>query len=260
LQTLYIAQQLYGSVHFLSLEIDNNTNKLYKKIDTRKIKSVFVQSPMRFDYLFPDTKLKTFIVQNAPVFAGVPTEQKAREGFIWAGAIDRRLAILDCLQFFDRYPIYKLEMKGGGDQKTKRIIEEKYKHLLENKTVVFNQEYLPDNSFIDFLSKFRIGFCFYSWQLIHSSFNYLTAPSGKLFMYFAAGTPVIACNIPGFSFVKEFGAGILIDDYKPETILNAITTIEENYQQYSDACYEVARHYSFAEHVKPYVDFLIKEG
>ena len=260
LQALFIAQQLYGSVHFLSLEIDNNTNKYYKKINKSKIKSVFVQSQIRYDYLFPETKLKTFIVQNAPVFEGKSVEQKDRKDCIWAGAIDRRLAVLDCLEFFNHYPNYKLEMKGGGDKKTRKIIEERYNHLIKQEVVIFNQEYLPDNSFIDFLSKFEVGFCFYSWELIQSSFNYLTAPSGKLFMYFAAGTPVIACNIPGFFFVKEFGAGVLIDDYKPETIFKALKHIESNYEQYSDACYAIAKQYSFDKHVKPYIDFLIEQG
>jgi glycosyltransferase involved in cell wall biosynthesis len=150
-------------------------------------------------------------------------------------------------------------LKGGGDKKTRRIINERYGELIKNGTVVFNQEYLEADSFLHFLSSFRIGFCFYSWSLIAASFNYQSAPSGKLFMYLAAGTPVIACNIPGFDFVKDFGAGILIDDYEPATIKKAIEQIEENYDAYSSGCYKAAAYYSFDNHVQPYIRFLLDE-
>ncbi len=260
LPALHVAQKLYGSVHFLSLEIDNNTSKHYKAIDNKRIKSVFVQSQMRYDYLFPRDKLRTFIVQNAPVFDEHTIEKNDRKDFIWAGTVHVQFAILDCIEFFNQHQGYKLIIKGGSNKKTKKLIQQQYAHLIKQEAIVFNQEYLYENSFINFISKFKIGFCFYSWELIQSSFNYLTAPSGKLFMYLAAGTPVIACNIPGFSFVKEFGAGVLIDDYRPETILKAIKEIEANYQQHSDACYALAKHYNFADRVKPYVDFLINEG
>ena len=257
LAVLLVAQKHFGAVNFLSLEIDNNTNPNYKKVDTRKIKSVFVQSQMRYDYLFPGVSLKKFIVQNSPVYKPGPTLNTERKDFIWAGAIDRRLAVLECIEFFNQYPNYKLVMKGGGDKKTRRIIEERYGHLLRNDRLIFNQEYLEADSFVDFLASFKIGFCFYSWSLIAASFNYQSAPSGKLFMYLAAGTPVIACNIPGFDFVKEFGAGELIDDYEPATIKRAIEKIETNYESYRQGCYKAASYFSFDNHVQPYINHLL---
>ena len=75
-------------------------------------------------------------------------------------------------------------------------------------------------------------------------------------MYMAAGVPVIACNIPGFAFIEEFNAGILIDNYDPVTILNAAKKIEANYQAYQEACYRVAAHFDFRRNVKPYIEFL----
>lgn len=255
---LLVAQKHFGAVHFLSLEIDNKSNPNYKKIDSAKIKSVFVQSRLRYDYLFPNQDHKKFIVQNSPVYKPLIANEKERKNLIWAGAIDRRLAVLECIEFFNQYKNYKLVMKGGGDAKTRKIIEELYTHLIEEGRIVFNQEYLEAGSFLQFLSSFRIGFCFYSWSLIAASFNYQSAPSGKLFMYLAAGTPVIACNIPGFDFVKDFGAGVLINDYEPATIRKAIEQIEENYEAYSAACYKAAAYYSFDNHVKPYVEYLLK--
>lgn len=257
LQVLYLAQQFFGSAHFLSLEVDNNTNEYYKKIDHSKIKSVFVQSQIRYDYMFPGKDFRKYIVQNAPNYQEINFGSNERKNFIWAGAIDRRLAVLECLEFFNQHREYKLVLKGGGDVKTRRIIESQYGHLLSSKVAVIDQTYLNADEFVKFLSTFRIGFCFYDWDLIKASFNYQTAPSGKMFMYMAAGTPVIACKIPGFDFVEEFGAGVLIENYKPETIAAAVKKIEEDYQKYSYACIEAAKHFSFDKNIKPYIEFLL---
>jgi glycosyltransferase involved in cell wall biosynthesis len=257
LQVLYLAQQFFGSVQFLSLEVDNDTNQYYRKIDTDKIKSVFVQSEMRYAYMFPGKDIRRFIVQNAPVYKELDFTTQERKNFIWAGAIDRRLAVLECLVFFNQYPSYKLVLKGGGDVKTRKIIENRYGELLNSKRAVIDQSYLDADDFVKFLAGFRIGFCFYAWDLIKVSFNYQTAPSGKMFMYMAAGTPVIACKIPGFSFVEEFGAGVLIDDYNPETIEAAVKIIETDYKKYSDGCIEAAKYFSFDKSIIPYLEYLL---
>jgi hypothetical protein len=145
---LYEAQNVFGAVNFLSLEIDNNTNRYYKLIDKKRIKSVIVQSQMRYDYLFGDTELKTFFVHNSPVFTGKPAVQPFRKDFLWAGAIDRRLAVIECLEFFKHYPEYRLTLKGGGDKKTARLIEELYSDLLSSGRIVIDKKYLPEESFI----------------------------------------------------------------------------------------------------------------
>lgn len=258
LPVLLVAQKHFGAAHFLSLEIDNRSNPAYDKIATGKILSVFVQNEMRYKYLFPEANLPKFIVQNSPVYKRREAVKTERRNFIWAGTIDYRFAVLECIEFFDRYPEYKLVLKGGSNQKTRKRIDEQYSHLLTGGRIVINQDYLDADAFVTFLSSFRIGFCFYAWDLIRGSFNYQSAPSGKLFMYLAAGTPVIACNIPGFDFVREFGAGVLIDDYEPSTIKRAVDEIEADYDRYSQACYRAAEHFSFDRHVQPYIDYLLK--
>lgn len=260
LAALHLAQQHFGAVHFLSLEIDNVDTPNYKRIDKNKIKSVFIQSEMRYNYLFPGLGIKKFIVQNSPVYKKKPMANTERKDCIWAGTVSRRFAIMECIEFFNAYPDYRLVMKGGGDEKTKTIIHDRYKYLLQEGRISFDKQYLDADAFIDFLSKFKIGFCFYAWDEIAGSFNYQSAPSGKLFMYLAAGTPVIACSIPGFDFVKEFGAGVLIDDYKPTTIKRAVEEIEANYESYSAACYKAAEYFSFDNHVKPYINYLLTDG
>jgi glycosyltransferase involved in cell wall biosynthesis len=166
---------------------------------------------------------------------------------------------MDCLNFFETFPETRLVIKGGGDKKTMVKVQEQYGHLIAAGRVQIDPQYLPVDKFIEFLSSFKIGFCFYSWDLIKANFNYQTAPSGKLFMYLAAGTPVIACKIPGFSFVEELGLGVLVDNYEPETIQKAAKEIENNFQQYSHNCYEAARQFSFDIAVRPYVDYLLTQ-
>jgi glycosyltransferase involved in cell wall biosynthesis len=258
LPALRVAQEMYGRVHFLSLEIDNNTSPNYKKIDRNKVLSVFIQSRERYDYLFPGMDIPVFFVQNAPVFYESYVSAYDRKGFIWSGSINPVLGIYECIDFFDAYPQYSLVIKGGDYRNTLQKIRKKYAHLIRENRIKLDQAYLPAPSFIDFLSRFRIGFAFYSWKIIHSKFNYATAPSGKLFMNLAAGVPVIACNIPGFKLVQEFEAGVLVDDYRPETILKAAQKIESDYERFRQGCYNAARHFSFDKGVKPYIDFLLK--
>jgi glycosyltransferase involved in cell wall biosynthesis len=253
--SLYASQQVFGKVEFLSLEI--YPKDPYKnKINTNLINSVFIQNKIRFEHLFNGTELRRFYVQNAPVFKETYVTNYERKGLVWAGSILKRFAVLDCIDFIEKHQEYTLVLKGGAEEKTLQHIKENYAHLFTSGNLVLDQVYLEIDAFIDYLAHFRIGFCFYSWELINSSFNYQSAPSGKLFMCLAAGVPVIASDIPGFAFVKEFNAGVLVKDYKAETIQRAIQTIESDYETYRRGCYTAARHFDFKTNVDPYVRYL----
>ena len=252
---LYVTQRVFGKCHFFSLELYPG-GPFREKINVNEILSVIIQNRERYDWLFPGIRLPVFYIQNAPVFREEMIRSYPRKGFIWAGTIVRQFAVFDCIEFIRNYPSYQLVLKGGAERKTLQHINDHYRDLLQAGRIVVDRSYLAPGDFIDFLAHFKIGFCFYSWDTIRKSINYQTAPSGKLFMYMAAGVPVIACNIPGFRFIREFRAGVLIDDYRPETILKAAQQIEGDYDNFSRACYEVARHFSFEKNVKPFLDFL----
>jgi glycosyltransferase involved in cell wall biosynthesis len=254
---LSVTQRILGKCHFFSLEIYPG-DPFRKKIKVEDILSVVIQNKERYDYLFPGIKLPVFYIQNAPVFSDDMIRSYDRKNLVWAGSIVRQFAVLDCIGFVKQYPSYHLLLKGGGDRKTLKYIQINYQDLLNSGNLTIDQTYLGSGEFIDLLAHFRIGICFYSWELIDKSVNYQTAPSGKLFMYLAAGLPVVACNIPGFQFIREFGAGVLIDDYHPETILAAIRLIEMDYEKYSRACYFASEKYSFDKTSRPFIDFLIK--
>lgn len=255
---LYACQLTYGKCEFLSLEI-YDFDPYMEKMKIELINSVAIQNKMRYQFLFNGANLNTFYIPNAPVFEG-EIQVAERKNLVWAGSILKRFAVFDCVDFIKKYPEYRLVLKGGAERKTLKELQNKYQDLILLGRIQIDHDYLTIQEFIKYLSEFRIGFCFYSWELIKSSINYQTAPSGKLFMYLAAGVPVIACNIPGFKFVEEFNAGILIDDYSPETILKAINKIEENYLKYQSGCFQAAKEFSFDKTVSPFINYLLQKA
>jgi glycosyltransferase involved in cell wall biosynthesis len=186
--------------------------------------------------------------------------QSKREGLIWAGTIVKDFAILDCLNFIEKFKQYKLTLKGAFEKNTKLIIEHQYKQLLDSNLVQINNEYLESRDFIKFISNFRIGFCFYNWDIIKSNYNYETAPSGKLFVYLAAGVPVIASNVKAFKFIETAGAGVLIDDYHPDTIFKAIQKIESDFESFSLNAYKTFKENCFDIHAIPFKKYLMENS
>jgi glycosyltransferase involved in cell wall biosynthesis len=252
---LSVTQRVFGKCHFFSLELYPG-DPFREKVNVSNILSVIIQNRERYDYLFPGVQLPVFYIQNAPVFKEEMIRSYPRKDLIWAGTIVRQFAVIDCIEFIRNYPSYHLVLKGGAERKTLRHINEHYRELIQTERIIVDRGYLASGDFIDYLAHFKIGICFYGWETIRKSINYQTAPSGKLFMYMAAGVPVVACNIPGFRFIAEFRAGVLIDDYRPETILTAVQQIEQDYDNFSQACYAVARHFSFDKDVRPFIDFI----
>ena len=84
----------------------------------------------------------------------------------------------------------------------------------------------------------------------------MSAPSGKMFKYMAAGVPVVCSNISGFQFVKEFNCGILIDSLDEDTIENAVLTIRENYDLYVENTIKAAKFFDFKKSIDPYLAFI----
>lgn len=255
---LYAAQSFFTQVNFLSLEIKDVELPLLQSIKNGFIKSVIIQTTDRYNYLFPDKKYKTFLIQNAPVFTepSLPIN-KTTNALLFNGTGAPWFGIYTCLKFIKLNPTFSLTFKGEIFKPELDFIKKNYANLVESKHINIFSEYIDSNKMIEFMSSFEIGFCFYDLSFpSFNTFNYQTAPSGKMFAYFAAGVPVIGNNIPGLKAISEFGAGILIDDFNNETILKAIEKIQSNYQFYQENCYKAARHYSFNKSVLPFVTFI----
>ena len=133
-----------------------------------------------------------------------------------------------------------------------------FPELLGEERLKIDTNYLEMDALVEFLKAFRIGFCFYDTRFdFYDRFNYHTAPSGKMFTYFASGVPVICNNLPGLRVVEEFGAGVLIEDLDAGSILSAIQKIEANYDYYAQNCLKAAAHFSFEESLQPFIDELL---
>ncbi len=258
---LFAAQAYWKSVSFISLELNDGELRLLNSIKKDFINSVVVQSIERYNYLFPGKAHRTFLIQNAPVFTQLQAADKRNNALLYNGTATPWFGMYHCMNFIKAYPHFTLTFKGVVLGSENEKLEKDYNHLIRSGSIIFNREYTDSASMLEFMSEFEIGFCFYDLSFPKmNTFNYQTAPSGKMFAYFAAGVPVIGNNLPGLKVIEDFGAGILIDDFGPETIHKAITTIKSNYDFYRDNCLKAAEHYSFDRHVAPYAEFIINKN
>lgn len=255
---LAMAQHFCKQVSFLSLELNEEERKMLQTIPAAFIKNVIIQDSQRYKYLFGNTKHNTFFVQNAPVFKVPFTVQKKQGAFIFNGTATPWFGLYHCLDFIKYNPGFSLTFKGVIMPSDKPVINSKYKNLISEGKITFNNDYMSNPEMLEFISQFEIGFCFYDLGYPKmNTFNYRTAPSGKMFAYFAAGVPVIGNNIDGLKPVEDFEAGVLINDFKQATILAAVNKIRANYDFYQSNCYKAAAHFSFDKAIEPFVMELV---
>lgn len=241
---------------FLSLELCADEQHLHL-VNSQYINCVLIQSKERYEYLFKDAIIKTFFVQNAPIYRDVLKAQ--RNGLVYGGSAYDELGFYHCLEYIDKYQGEKLTVQGAIMPKDIERVEKEYKHLLDEKRLILNSTYLENDAVVESLSNYEIGFCFYNFNapvIRDNYFNYVSAPSGKMFKYIAAGVPVVASNIMGFKFVPEFQCGVLIDDLSPKEINNAISKIRQDYDFYVANAIRAAKHFSFEKAIEPYLKFL----
>ena len=254
-KNLLFTQLLEKRVEFLSLEIKEN-DKFYDNCDLQNINSVIIQSRERYDHLFKGEQFTTFIIQNAPIYSASQVNSR-RTGLVYSGTAWNAFGFYHILEFLEDSPVDTLTVKGAVFKQDRVLIESKYGDLLTTGRLVIDDEYVDNRQIVDYLREFRIGFCFYNFEIDSvNTFNYTSAPSGKMFNYFAAGVPVIGIDIPGLQPVREFDCGILIKDMQPESIKNAIVEIESRFDYYSENCLRAAAHFSFDKMAEPFLDYL----
>lgn len=256
---LKLASKYFSKINFVSLELTDNLIPLVNTIDEKRINAVVIQSKERYDYVFGDKKLNTFFVQNSVVYdPSQLSNSKVQNTIIFNGTASATFGFFYFLDFLLEYGNqFQGIVKGAILPNIKSEIQSKYSSLLHEQKLVLDDGYIDNDDLVNYVSKYEVGVCFYDMdQINHNRFNYLSAPSGKMFTYFASGVPIIASNISGLKIIEEYKAGVLINDYKPQTILEALLKIKQNYQQYSTNCLAAALHFSFDRHAKSFVDFL----
>lgn len=254
---LFFCSLLKTKADFLSLELTVNEH-LIPLVDRSFINCVIIQSQERYDYLFQNEPLKTFFVQNAPVYKE-NVLKKQRRTLIYAGSTIKILGFYHCLNFLNKYKHEKMTVQGAFFDEDKKRVNKEYSNLLNENRLSINTKYLDNDDVVEYISNYEIGFCFYFFDdkfMQKNYFNYMSAPSGKMFKYMAAGVPVVCSNISGFQFVKEFNCGILIDSLDEDTIEKAVLTIRENYDFYVENTIKAAKFFDFKKSLDPYLAFI----
>lgn len=250
---LFVNSILKTRSYFLSLELFSH-EKLMPLINTSLIDCVIIQSPMRYEYIFKNKTIRTFYIQNAPVYNAALIKEK-RSGLIYSGTAWAPFGFEYCLNYLKEHNNEQLTVLGTLKDK---LIEENsaFAELLSTKRLIINPNYISDEEVVPFIADFEIGFCFYNFDFDWiNTFNYLSAPSGKIFKYLAAGVPVICNKIPGFDFVDEFECGVRLNNFDPNSIEAAVKKIRSNYTHYINGTTKAAEHFSFNKAVKPFLEF-----
>lgn len=253
---LWVAARLSRNIHLLSLELLDR-DPFRNATPLRRIHSVIIQSEERYRYLFPKTDLKRFLIQNAPVYRPLPPQVPRRNSLVFCGTAIVQFGIFRCLDFIAAEPQLMLTIQGAVPAPVRTAIQERYPKLLRDERLKINDLYIEREQLSEYLSQFYIGFCCYDLTVPGmNTFNYLSAPSGKLFAYYAAGVPVIASNISGLRSVEEFEAGVLIDEFTPTALRGAVARIERDHARMRENCFKAAAHFSFDKACQPFRDFL----
>ena len=256
---LFCCKRLDVECIFLSLEIPSESIYL-NSLSHSKIEYVIIQSSDRYEYLFKGLTYKPpcFILPNTPVFKYPEKRTIASNKLIYNGYIWSAFGPQFCLSFVVKYPEFELHLKGNRNGE--ELIDVYFPYLKNSDHVFIDERYLQKHELDLYLQNFSIGFCFYNFShpfIQRNAFNYETGPSGKLYAYLGMGLPVICSKIKAFKIVEEFEAGILIEDYSPDSIKAAVDKILANYSFFSDNALKLAEQNCFAKHIGPIIDYLI---
>ena len=257
ISNLFFCSLLNIKVDFLSLEVCNDYH-LLPLIKKENINCVIIQSKIRYEYLFKEYTIKTFLIQNAPVYFEIQPRQR-RRCLIYSGAAKDSFAFFHCLNYLVKFPDEKMVLQGALLPNDKLVVETRYAQLLSEKRLILNLTYLENDKVVEFISNYEIGFCFYNFDhpnVKENAFNYMSAPSGKMFKYLAAGVPVVCSNIIGFDFIKDFKCGIQINSIDEDSIRQAVFEIRKDFSYYSANAKIAARHFSFDKAVIPYLQYI----
>ncbi|MDR1510872.1 MAG: glycosyltransferase [Synergistaceae bacterium] len=245
----FIAVRIFcGNPVFLSLEIEHN---LWSEIaKTLRVSKLLIQSQERMEFMFgKDSKFRYWILPNSPIILPDMKQEfrKPKGHILYFGNICKKHGVEFCIDSLKLMSDdIKLTLHGIITGDYFYYLNKKYSELINNDRLCITSKYVEQADIHLYFNAFDIGLCLYDIEKSASpDFNYLSCPSGKMYDYFAAGLPVIGSNILGLQDVKIFSAGLLIDDYQPNTIIGAINHIYENYSRYSAASYKAGCHFDF---------------
>ena len=226
----YSLELIYGDKYFYYLKKNRNL------IDT-----AITQSKERYDFYFQKSKVPYNIVHNSPYYKKVnnsPLNQ--RNNYVFFGSFINQFGSHHLIKYFKNM---KEKLYISNINKIKNI---------DYENIIIEESYISENDISNYLSKFKIGFSFFDLNQIVDSmkFNFETGPSGKIYNYFLAGTPLICNNIKAFHIIEEFKCGVLINDFSSYSIELALKKILNNYDYYQKGCLEASKFYDYKKCTK----------
>ncbi len=245
---------------YLSLELYDN-ELLVEFARGGPMAGLLIQSEARKSLLFPLYSGPTYMLPNTPVFKLREPATQQSDHLVFSGTAWELFGFESCLQFLMSRPDLKMTHSGFCPPATREKIDRLFPELLERGQLILDAEYRAADDLITNLAGFQAGLCFYRLDLAtqKSQNNYLTAPSGKLAMYLAAGIPVICSDIPAFQFVRDEHCGVLVANLLPESLSAALAEIEAHSADMSQNALTVAQGMCFARHFEAVQQFLQDE-
>ncbi|MDX2173160.1 MAG: oligosaccharide flippase family protein [Bacteroidota bacterium] len=242
-----VTRFFYKKTIYFSLETEkDNYFRLSQWIG---IERLIIQSEERKRFLIGDSDdTQVFYIQNAPILSKTKSilNQNKIKRILYMGNIDYGYGLeqfIDCISGLSNE--YVLVLKGIRNEKFYNHLKNKYNNLLQANKIVFDFDYVPQEKIIEYASRYYIGITGYDIELAKKSFNYFSSPAGKLFNYYAAGIPVIGIDIIGLKSIKDFKAGVLLEEVSPENIKNAILTIEKEYVSFCNNSLKASLEFDF---------------
>lgn len=240
--------------HFLSLEIDRWSPARW--LVPRLARSISIQSQARLEYQFPNLRagaLPVVMLQNAPPFDPAARQRvplsapdPARPRLVYLGNLIPAHGLRPMLALLRAWPEARLVLRGPAPEATRNLLASTCGDLLQSGRLALDTSYMGDDELGAFLSSFDIGLCLYDLSgSLKRNFNYLSAPSGKMFNYFAAGLPVLGSDIEGLSPVKRHGAGLLVNGNDPTALVDAGRRVMGNHAAFRAGAYRAAEAFDF---------------
>jgi glycosyltransferase involved in cell wall biosynthesis len=101
-------------------------------------------------------------------------------------------------------------------------------HYLKELGMLDAHGFVENHRAVELVRSWDIGF-----SVLNALPNFVESYPTKIFEYMAAGVPVIASNFPLYeSLIKETGGGICIEPGRVDLLIQAITGILDNWDQY----------------------------
>jgi len=150
------------------------------------------------------------------------TEEEETFNLLYVGGVSRLRGlgvVLEALKLID-IPELRLHVVGSGRDHS--LIEQ----LRADPRVILHGQ-VPWRQLYRYYERAHVGLALY--QPIPSFVYYPGENAVKILEYMAAGVPIVTSDFPGLrKFVKDDGAGLVVDPHDPEAVRDAIVELYQN--------------------------------